>query len=121
MVEAALPSTLARTVHLFFSAPYAILDAASGVAERTFNIIATLTSYPAVADELVRADALYLLFSAMSLECSVQHRRLRDRITVLMLTFIKLHMNTAIATYASNKVWGKKGRAGMEGGRGELC
>ena len=56
------------------------------------------------ADELVRADALYLLFAAISLECSAQHRRLRDRVTVLMLTFVKLHMSPAVSTYASNKV-----------------
>lgn len=104
MVEAALPSTLARTLQLQFSVPYATLEAAFGVADRMFNVVSTLVTYPAVADELVRSDALYLLFAAISIECSVQHRRLRDRITVLMLTFIKLHMNPSISTYCSNKV-----------------
>jgi ABC-type spermidine/putrescine transport system permease subunit II len=115
MVEAALPSTLVRALHLLFAAPYATLEAAGGVADRMLNIVATLATYPAVADELVRADALYLLFAAVSCECSLQHRRMRDRITVVMLTFIKMHTTPAVANYASNKVW--KGR--VEGGRGD--
>lgn len=103
-VEAALPSTLARVLHLFFAIPFPSLESAAAVVDRTFNVVATLTSYPAVAEELVRADSLYLLFATVTLECSPQHRRMRDRMTSLILTFVKMHMSNSVSTYASNKV-----------------
>jgi len=149
MVEAALPSTLARLVHLLFAVPYPAIEAAStpgGVVERVLVVVSTLvnahaphataqaaslappnaasstrasqgiqppahTQQPAhaqatspVVEELVKADALHLLFSATTIECSVQHRKLRDRVTSLVTTFVKLHTSNLTATYLGNKV-----------------
>lgn len=106
LVEASLPSTLVKVLHLLFAVPFTVLDGSGGiVTERLFGVVSLLAAHPSVVEELVKTDTLHLLIAVTTIECSLQHRKLRDRVTSLVLLIVKQHTSSNTATYLSNKVF----------------
>uniref|UniRef100_A0A0N5AD46 BEACH-type PH domain-containing protein n=1 Tax=Syphacia muris TaxID=451379 RepID=A0A0N5AD46_9BILA len=107
MCKASLPSTLVKTLYLFFDLSKPIDDAAASLRQKLhsllFSLLEHLCGFKCVGEELALRDDLFLLFAGSSCPCSSYNAICRKSAEQLLVTLISKAFSPPLVKYISAK------------------